>query len=138
MSTIRTIPPETGTSGPVVSPDTIHPSTPPKEPKHSSITDPTHAPVSTTPPRSATSTPTTTATLTPNGRHRAIPVVPVSQQRLSTHNPSHGYPRRSRRPQPRHGDGEDGEFVANPQDWMEVKKSWWKRVWSWIRGWGFR
>ena len=146
MSTIRTIPPEAGTSGPVTSPGPTHssskdldaPSTPPRDPNLAATMDP----VSTTPPRSAASTPTTTATLTPNGRHRAIPLVPETQQRLSTHNPSHGYPRRSRglrHPHPQyHGNGEDGEVLAAPHEWMEVKRSWWKRVWSWIRGWGLR
>ncbi|KAH0044889.1 hypothetical protein KCU78_g340, partial [Aureobasidium melanogenum] len=87
--------------------------------------------------RSQTSTPTTVATLTPNGRHRATAPTPDARPGILLHPYAH------RRPPSPHTPTSLASFdgvveMAGPQSWPEVKRSWWKRVWSWLRGWGFR
>jgi hypothetical protein len=121
MSTIRTIPSESFTS-----PGAERPSTPSMDLPRSHFSFSSSG----SPP----STPTTTATLTPNGHHRAVPLAPP-QQPSSTHGPENGYRQHfSSRPANPYSTGE----VPGPQDWVDVKRSWWKKMWSWIRGWGYR
>ncbi|KAH0292820.1 hypothetical protein M436DRAFT_78238 [Aureobasidium namibiae CBS 147.97] len=124
MSTIRTIPCE-----PITTMDPTRPSTPSMSLDHHSNTPS---------PPSAASTPTTVATLTPNGRHRAVPLPVASHQRRYSNNSAfvmHEYPRRP--PSPHTPSNSEFE-VTRPHEWPEVKRSWWKKIWSWIRGWGFR
>ncbi|KAI4848893.1 hypothetical protein E4T44_03673 [Aureobasidium sp. EXF-8845] len=128
MSTIRTI-----TSESFTSPGAERPSTP-SNPTHSSTMDPPRSHFSNSSSSSPPSTPTTTATLTPNGRHRAVPLAPP-QQPSSIRNPDSGYRQHSSsRPAHPYSTGE----VPGPQNWVDVKRSWWKKMWSWIRGWGYR
>ncbi|KAG9591169.1 hypothetical protein KCU86_g13112, partial [Aureobasidium melanogenum] len=115
MSTIRTIPRD-----PSDLPTIIRPTTPSLELS-----------------RSQTSTATTVATLTPNGRHRAAAPTPGTRPAIPLHPYAH------RRPPSPHTPTSLRSFdgvveMAGPQSWPEVKRSWWKRVWSWLRGWGFR
>ncbi|CAD0094197.1 unnamed protein product [Aureobasidium vineae] len=89
----------------------------------------TYRPSTPSPSRSHTSTPTTIATLTPEGHHRAVP---ASRSKAREPVPLHPYQRCC---QPKDG-GEQGEQgqVPGSQNWIEVKRVWWKRVWSCIWG----
>ncbi|CAD0112349.1 unnamed protein product [Aureobasidium uvarum] len=120
MSTIRTIPPEPDNPN-LTNTTNTRPSTP--LPSASS-------------PTSHTSTPTTVATLTPNGHHRASPSRDPSRPKPRQPTPLHPYQSRRQPKQPNPQDSEAS--MAAPQDWPEVKRAWWKRAWSWLRGWGFR
>lgn len=105
---------------------TIH-----SDPPNDRPSTPSHEPT-----RSQTSTPTTVATLTPNGHHRAAPPTPPARPAIPLH------PYANRRPLSPHTltslSSFDGIVMEGPQTWPEVKRSWWKRLWSWFRGWGFR
>ncbi|KAH0352064.1 hypothetical protein KCU81_g2063, partial [Aureobasidium melanogenum] len=78
-------------------------------------------------PPSHPSTPTTVATLTPNGHHRAT-VTPIPLRPFTHRRP----------PNPHTPDGVVEMEMQGPHTWPEVKRSWWKRVWSWLKGWRFR
>ncbi|KAK6001604.1 hypothetical protein QM012_002935 [Aureobasidium pullulans] len=102
--------------------------------------DPPLSDPSLSPTRSQDSTATTVATLTPNGRHRAAAsTTPATRPSI----PLHPYAYR-RPPNPNtltSLNSIDGVYemeMDGPQSWPEVKRTWWKRLWSWLRGWGFR
>ncbi|KAI5208180.1 hypothetical protein E4T39_01615 [Aureobasidium subglaciale] len=75
-------------------------------------------------PLSSTTTPSppprrsNTTTLTPRGTHRlvSLPAVPRVPNVVTTSSLT-GWA---------------------PQDWPDVERSWWRKVWSWIKGWGYR
>ncbi|CAD0090676.1 unnamed protein product [Aureobasidium mustum] len=109
----------------------------PREPPDPPTTNPLQHPLNSPATRSQTSTPTTVATLTPNGRHRAAAPTPAARTAIPLHPYAH------RRPPSPHTPTSLNSFdgvveMAGPQSWPEVKRSWWKRLWSWVRGWGFR
>lgn len=97
----------------------------PSDPPNDRSSTPFHEPT-----RSQTSTPTTVATLTPNGRHRAASSTPQARPAIPLH------PYANRRPPSPHTltslSSFDGIVMEGPQTWSEVKRSWWKRLWSWF------